>query len=359
MSKKKHQLVEKKAFTSPGTLVYVGKEVNEPVKAKLLSFSSDKIEEKSIRKFKDNTTYLNEEPGVVEWLNVDGVQEVSVIESIGFTFKLHPLLLEDVLNTFQKPKIEHFEDNQIFIVLKSLHFNDLTESVEQEQVSIVLGKDYVITFQENGGVDVFAPIENRLKTSIGKTRRGKADYLFYSFCDVIIDSYFVLLERLSDKIEDLEIRILENPKPQDQKTLYSYKSELLRLRKAIYPLRDIFGTLVRDDSPLIHDANKLYFRDVYDHVLQVLDIIDTYREMLENVQNIYLNNLSAKMNNVMKTLTVFTAIFMPLTFIAGIYGMNFENMPELKTPNGYFVTLAVMTAIGAGMWVYFKWKKYV
>jgi magnesium transporter len=295
----------------------------------------------------------------VNWLDVDGVHEASIIEAIGKQYHLHPLLLEDVLNTEQKPKLEHFGEQNIFVVMKMLQFNDETNEVESEHVALVLGKNYLISFQELHKSDVFVAIFERLKASVGKTRKGKADYLFYSLCDLVVDNYFVTLEKFSEKLEELEIKIIENPHKDDQTILYELRRELMQIRKAVLPLRDIFGSLTRDTSELIHASTIIYLRDVYDHILQILESIETYREMIENIQNIYLTSLSNKMNSVMKTLTVFTAIFMPLTFIAGIYGMNFDNMPELKQPNGYFYTLGGMVLISIAFWIYFKWKKYV
>lgn len=355
--RKHHKYSKKTVFTSPGTLEYVGKEVAESTEIKLIEYDETAYSEKTI-------TLLSEcKPPIadskVSWLDVDGIHEVNVIENIGKHYHLHPLLMEDVLNTEQKPKLEHFGDKYIFLVIKMLKFDEEISEIETEHVALVLGENHVLSFQEVHKTDVFQPIYTRLKSSIGKTRRGKADYLFYSLCDLIVDNYFVVLEKLSEKLEEIEVKIIENPHASDQNIIYHLKRELLAIRKVVQPLRDIFGILVREESELIKDSTKLYFRDVYDHILQILDSIEVNREIIENIQNIYLTNISNKMNSVMKTLTVFTAIFMPLTFIAGIYGMNFDNMPELRQPNGYFYTLGAMFAISIGLWIYFKWKKYV
>ncbi|UTA67216.1 magnesium/cobalt transporter CorA [Emticicia sp. 21SJ11W-3] len=355
--KKLNTYINKKAFTSPGTLVYVGKEVAESTTIKLVEFNQEVYNEKTTRVLNDCRPSKKENQ--VVWLDVDGIHEVQVIEAIGKLYHLHPLLLEDILNTGQKPKMEHFGDNHLFTVLKMFQFNTELNMIESEHVALVLGENYVISFQEIHKADVFAPIFSRLKASIGKTRRGKADYLYYSCCDLVVDNYFVVLEKLGEKLEELEIKIIDKPQTDDQKQLYLLKQELMTVRKAVLPLRDMFGTLVREESPLIQSATHIYIRDLYDHVLQILDTIETYREIVENIQNIYLTSLSNKMNSVMKTLTVFTAIFMPLSFIAGIYGMNFDNMPELRHPYGYFYTLGGMVLITATLWIYFKWKKYV
>jgi len=355
--KKFKNYIDKKAFTSPGTLVYVGKEVAESTIIKLVEFNQELYNEKVVKTLNDCRPPVKENQ--VAWLDVDGIHEVNVIEAIGKHYSLHPLLLEDILNTSQKPKLEHFGEKHLFVILKMLQFNSELNQVESEHVALVLGENFLISFQEIHQTDVFLPIFERLKASIGKTRRGKADYLFYSCCDLVVDNYFVVLEKLGEKLEELEIKIVDKPEASDQNLLYHFKRELMLVRKAVLPLRDMLGTLIREDSPLVQSTTNVYLRDVYDHILQILDTTETYREMIENIQNIYLTSLSNKMNSVMKTLTVFTAIFMPLTFIAGIYGMNFDNMPELHHPNGYFYTLGIMVLITAALWVYFKWKKYV
>jgi magnesium transporter len=359
MSKtKKHRTAEKKVYTSPGSLIYVGKETVTKATAQLIQYNEQTLQEKRIFKFVELQPF-EKDIDFTAWLNVDGLHDIKAVESFGKTLKLHPLILEDILNTEQKPKLEHYGNHHIFLVMKVLRYNALEHRIESEHLAMVLGENYVASFQESDSGNVFSPVEDRLKASIGKTRRNSADYLFYSLCDVIVDGYFVLMDELSDQLEDLEMSVIENPKPSDQKALYAYRRELLTIRKAVAPLRDTFSALIRDDSSLIRDSSNVYFRDIYDHVLQVLEIIDTHREMLENIQNIYLNSLSQKMNSVMKTLTVFTAIFMPLTFIVGIYGMNFDIMPELRNPNGYYYTLGCMGFLGLILWVYFKWKKYM
>lgn len=355
--KKYRKYVQKKVFTSPGTLEYVGKDVPIDTIVKLVEFNAEIYQQKIVKSISECKLSLNENH--VNWLDVDGIHEVHIIEEIGKHYHLHPLLLEDILNTEQKPKLEHFGEQNIFVIMKMLQFNDELSEIESEHVALVLGKNYLISFQELDKTDIFSPVFARLKASVGKTRKGKADYLFYSLCDLVVDNYYVVLEQFREKLEDVEIKIIENPHPDDQKLLYELRRELMQIRKAVLPLREIFGMLARDDSDLLQASTYLYLRDVYDHILQTLETIESYREMIENIQNIYLTSLSNKMNSVMKTLTVFTAIFMPLTFIAGIYGMNFNNMPELRHPDGYFYTIGGMVGISVVLWIYFKWKKYV
>jgi magnesium transporter len=359
MSKRKklYKYIQRKAFTSPGSLVYIGKEVAEDTIVKLIEFNEKELHENVIKHLNDCKPNTSGE--FVNWLDVDGIHEAQVIEAIGKHYNLHSLLLEDVLDTEQKPKLEHFGDENLFVILKMLKFSKERVEFDTEHVALVLGKNYVVSFQEVHKTDVFLPLFERLKSSVGKTRKGKVDYLFYSLIDLVVDNYFVVLEDFGDILEDLEIEIIENANNQQQTRLYQLRRELMLVRKYAHPLRDMLGLLIREDSDLIQDSTKIYLRDVYDHVLQIIETIDSYREMVENIQNIYLTSLSNKMNSVMKTLTVFTAIFMPLTFIVGIYGMNFENMPELKEPMGYHYTLGAMVGIAVVLWVYFKWKKYV
>ncbi len=354
MAKRKKHL--DKAYTSPGSLIYAGRENREKGEVREIRYSAAEIQETAVPKAVEAPAPESPE---VYWLSVAGLHDVKLMEKLVKTFQFHPLLAEDVLNTYSKPKLEHFGDHHIFVVLKMLRWNASLRETEAEHLALVLGKNYVVSFREATGFDVFRPVEDRLKGSVGKTRKSKSDYLFYSLADMVVDSYYLLLEDFSEKLEETELKVIENPGAVDQKSLYALRRELLTIRKAVSPLREVFSTLARDDSPLIHETTYVYFRDIYDHVLQILEIIDSYREMIENIQNIYLNNLSHKMNSVMKTLTVFTAIFMPLTFIAGIYGMNFQNMPELRNPNGYFYTLAGMALLTVLLWVYFKWKKYM
>lgn len=355
--KKIKKYLEQKAFTSPGTLEYVGKDVPVNTIVKLVEFNAETYQQKVVKVMTECRTEYNE--NLISWLDVDGIHEVKIIEAIGKNYNLHPLLLEDVLNSEQKPKLEHFGEQNIFIIMKMLQFNEEHLEIDSEHVALVLGKNYVISFQELDQTDIFSPIFARLKASVGKTRKGKADYLFYSLCDLVVDNYFVILEKFGEKLEELEMKIIEKPEDKDQNKLYELRRELMQIRKAVLPLRDIFGSITRDNSELIHSSTTLYLRDVYDHILQTLETIDSYREMIENIQNIYLSSLSNKMNAVMKTLTIFTAIFMPLTFIAGVYGMNFDNMPELHHKNGYFITIGLMFISGLVCWIYFKWKKYV
>lgn len=359
MSKRNRYKTSKhKVFSSPGSLIYIGKEIHEKTVIKLFEYNEHFLKERVVKVLQD--CKVSPTDNHIIWLDVDGEHEPEIVEAIGHLYNLHPLLMEDVLNTTQKPKVEYFEDQkQIFVVLKMLHYNDVTLEIETEHISLVLGHNFLISFQEQHHTDIFEAIQQRLRVSIGKTRRNKADYLLYSLIDLVVDNYLFVIDEVGDRLEVIENATLENPQPLHQKQLYSLKKELTYMRKSILPLRDILGFLTREEMGLINPQTHLYLRDVQDHVYQAIETLDTYRDIADNAMTNYLSTLSNKMNSVMKTLTIFTAIFMPLSFIAGLYGMNFDNMPELHEQNGYFYTLAAMASISIGLWIYFKWKKYV
>ena len=304
---------------------------------------------KNVSPFKDKPT--------VTWINIDGLQEVGIIEKIGAHFGIHPLVLEDILHTGQRPKAEDLGD-YLFVVLRMLYYDEREDVMISEQVSLLLGPNYVISFQERGG-DVFNPIRERIRNSKGHIRKGGADYLAYALLDAIVDHYFVILEKLGEKIESLEEELVTNPTPETLQTIHTLKRELIFLRKSVWPLREVISGLEREASPLITEPTGIYLRDVYDHTIQVIDTIETYRDMVSGMLDIYLSSVSNRMNEVMKVLTIIATIFIPLTFIAGIYGMNFKYMPELEWHWGYFLVLLVMTIIIAFMVFHFKRKKWL
>lgn len=350
---------KQEVFVSPGNLTYIGKEVLDKTRIIRVEYNETELLEKDVKKLKEAVQNVAE--GRRLWLDVDGVHEPETVKYIGDHFGMHPLLLEDVLNTTQKPKIEFFEEeNQLFVVLKMLHLDDFTYELQAEQISLILGKDYVISFQERDQTDIFANIYNRMKFQpSGRIRRYNSDYLLYALIDLIVDHYFIVMEKVSDRLEELEEQILTNPKESHQILIYNLKKELTFMKRVILPVRDILGTLLREDSDLVGNKVNVYLRDAQDHVLQILESLDTYRELADNVLMSYQSSLSNKMNSVMKTLTVFTVIFMPLSFIAGLYGMNFVNMPELRAENGYYYSLCGMALLTVGLFAYFKWKKYL
>ncbi len=267
-------------------------------------------------------------------------------------------MLEDILNTELRPKIEFFE-GYVFVLLKMLSYNQVTNEVETEQVSMVMGPYYVVSFQEERIGDVFDPIRNRLRAQGGKIRRASADFLLYSLVDMVVDNYFIVLEKVGERVEQLEEGITQNPVRENLKALYELKREVIYMRKAIWPLREIINGLLKEETNLIRKDTHKYIRDVYDHTIQIIDTTESYRDLMASLLDLYLSGISNKTNETMKVLTIISTIFMPLTFIAGIYGMNFENMPELRTKYGYFVVMGVMAIAASVMLYWFRRKRWI
>ncbi len=354
---KRYIIQNKNLGTSPGTLTYIGKEVNFETKILWTSYNFEEYEITKIPTLNTFNAELTENK--VYWMNVDGIHEPDFIATIGELFTLHPLMLEDILNTQQKPKFEYYNEEKLFVTLKMIEYNPYTREVEIEHLSFVMGDGYVISFQEERARDIFEPILSRIKASAGKTRKNGADYLLYSLIDLVVDNYFSVLDKLSENMERLEEEIIKNPNPQSLNELYSLKRELTLMRRVIFPLREMLTNLIREEAPLITSNTSLYLRDVLDHVMQVVETIDSFRELSASLMDLYLSQASNKMNNVMKVLTVISVIFMPLTFVAGIYGMNFDYMPELHWHYGYYVVWGIMILLVITMLLWFKRKKWL
>jgi len=345
----------KKVGLPPGTLVHIGEKKTDKVRITIIDYDEANFEEKEIKTVEECFPFKNKP--TVTWINIDGIHDIKIIEKIGKHFDLHPLILEDIVNTGQRPKIEDFGD-YIFVVLKMLYYNEKEDEIQAEQVSLILGSNFVISFQEREG-DVFNPIRERIRSGKGRIRKMGADYLAYALIDTIVDSYFIILEKLGEKIESIEEELVTNPTPETLQAIHHLKREMIFLRKSVWPLREVVNRLERGESTLIHESTGIYLRDVYDHTIQVIDAIETSRDMLSGMLDIYLSSVSNRMNQIMKVLTIIATIFMPLTFIAGIYGMNFEFMPELAWPWGYPLVLLVMVVIGISMLIYFRRKKWL
>ena len=347
--------IKEKVGLPPGTLVHIGERKTEKVKITVIDYDSKNFQEKEAEKieecfpFKDKPT--------VTWINIDGLQEVEVVEKIGIHFGVHPLIMEDILHTGQRPKAEDLGD-YLFIVLKMIYHDENEGEIMGEQISLILGHNYVISFQEREG-DVFNQIRERIRNSKGRIRRGGADYLAYTLLDAVVDHYFVILEKLGERIESLEEELVTNPTPETLQIIHTLKRNLIFLRKSVWPLREVINALERGESPLITKPTGIYLRDVYDHTIQVIDTIETFRDMVSGMLDIYLSSLSNRMNEVMKVLTIMATIFIPLTFIAGIYGMNFKFMPELEWHWGYPSALIVMLIVVGFMVMYFRKKKWL
>jgi len=347
--------VSRKIGLSPGSLVYVGEKKIEKVRIRIFDYDEIQVQEREVATI-EKCFPLKDTP-TVSWINIDGLHNMDVIEKIGNHFGLHPLLLEDIVNTEQRPKIEDHGDH-LFMVLKLLRYDDNIGEVQAEQLSLVIGANFVISFQERVG-DFFDPVRERIRQGKGRIRKLKADYLAYALVDAAVDHYFVILEKLGERIEGMEGELVADPKPEKLQEIHALRRELIYLRKSVWPLREVISNLEREESSLIHDSTAVFLRDLYDHTIQVIDTVETFRDMVGGLLDTYLSSVSNRMNEVMKVLTLIATIFIPLTFIAGIYGMNFEFMPELKWSWGYPVVWLIMVFVVIAMIVYFKRKRWL
>lgn len=343
----------KKAGLLPGSLIHVGHTYTEKPKITLIRYTEASYREKEI----GSPAALGAPPDeqTITWITVDGLQDTELMEELGNIFKLHPLVLEDILNTSQRPKMQDYGD-YLYIVLRSFTGTGEAE-LNSEQISIVLGRNFVLSFREKEST-IFQPVKERLSCDVGRIRKAGADYLAHALIDNIVDNYFIVLESLEEKIEFLEDDLVRRTTPATLQAINKLKRELIFLRKSLWPLREAISTLERSDSQLISESTGIYFRDIYDHVIAVIDSVETFRDMLSNMLDIYLSAASNKLNEVMKVLTIIATLFMPLTFVAGIYGMNFKYMPELEWRWGYFIILGIMLLIALLMVFYFKRKRW-
>jgi len=293
----------------------------------------------------------------ISWINIDGVHDVQTVQAVGDGFELHPLVVEDLSHTGQRPKLEDY-GSHLVIVLRMLSWSETSEQVEDEQVSLVLGPTWVLSFQERAG-DVFEPIRERLAANRGRIRRMGSDYLAYALVDAVVDNYFAILEALGDRVDALGEDMADNPKQANLQEIRRLKHELLFMRKSVWPLREVLSRIQREESRLIRSETTPYLRDVYDHTIQIIDTVEALRDMVSGLMDLYLSSMSHRLNEVMKVLTIIATIFIPLSFIAGLYGMNFDVMPELHWKYGYFGALGLMLAVALGMLYYFRRKKWL
>jgi len=353
--------ISRKAGLKPGALVYVGNQENGKAVVDLVDYTKTDYHETENLTPEECVKFAKADSST--WIDVVGVHDVAVVEKIGNALGLHQLTMEDILNTGTRPKMEE-ADGHLFTALKMISIDPDTDVLDSEHVSIITGPGYVVTFQEKDG-DVFARIRDRVKNTVPRTRFMDSDYLTYSLIDIIVDHYFIVLEHFSERIQDLEENLIKLPKTEDLQDILSMKRELLYLRRVIWPVRELANALIHSESPLIHKSTGIYLRDLYDHVVQVLDSIDTFREMVSGLLDIYLSSVSNRMNEVMKVLTIIATIFIPLGFLAGVYGMNFDthaspfNMPELGARFGYpFFWLASLVIAGL-LFYFFRRKQWL
>jgi len=345
----------KKAGLPPGSLVLVGEEKVEEPRITIFDYQDDHFEERDSATvdeclpFKDTPT--------VTWINVSGIHDVEILRSLGECYGLHPLVLEDILNTEQRPKLEDFE-TYLFIVLKMLYLERETSEVKAEQVSILLGPNFVVSFQETDH-DVFDGVRQRIRSGRGRLRQRGADYLAYALMDAVVDNYFIILETIGARLEEIEDQLVADPSADLLQTVYHMKRELIFLRKSVWPLREVLAILGRQESDLVKQETLAYLRDVYDHTIQVIDTIESLRDLVVGMHDTYLSSVSNRMNEVMKVLTIFATIFIPLTFIAGVYGMNFEWMPELRWHWSYPSLWLIILVVAISMLAYFRRKRWL
>jgi magnesium transporter len=344
----------KQAGLPPGTMIHVGEQKVAQVRIRRIRYDEQHYEDLALAIGQPLAPPPDERQ--VTWISVVGLHQVEVIEAIGNAFGVHPLALEDIVHSGQRPKLDDYEQ-QLFIVLNTLDAVD-DQRIEAEQVSLLVGPNYVVSFQERDSA-LFDPVRERIKAGKGRSRKLGADYLAYALIDTVVDHYFVVLERFSEITERLEETLIQRPDPDVLGLLHGLKRQMILLRKSIWPLREVVSGLQRGESPLITDATRLYLRDVYDHTVRVIDTIETLRDLLSGMLDIYLSSLSCRLNEVMKVLTIIATIFIPLTFLTSIYGMNFADMPELKWRWGYPALWLVMAAIGGGMLLYFRKKRWL
>jgi magnesium transporter len=340
----------------PGSLVHIGERKQEHTRITMMDYEGDRFAEQTPEDV-ETVFPLRDEP-TTSWINIDGVHDMEVIEKLGHHFLVHPLTLEDAVNTSQRPKVEEFDD-YIYVVLKMLQYDEDTERVSAEQVSLVLGHNFLVSFQEVEG-DVFAGVRDRIRKGRGRIRNGGSDYLAYALIDCVVDHYFVVLEHLGERIEALESKLYDADGSTDLlRDTFNLKQEMIYLRKQIWPLRETLSRFHKTDHPLIQDKNRVFFADVYDHLVQGLEVIESLRDVLSSLHVLYISITGQRMNEIMKVLTIIATIFIPITFVAGIYGMNFDVMPELKWRWGYVAVWGIFGVITAGMLLYFKRHKWL
>jgi len=340
---------------SPGTLVHVGTVIEAESRISLIDYDKETMVKKSIHSIDELAAYRKKE--TVTWVNIEGLSNVALVESIGQLFDIHPLILEDILNAHQRPKFEESEE-YLYIVLKCISVEKEQFAVSYEQISILLLNNFVFTFKEKKD-DLFLPLYERLENSQGRLRNQGSDYIAYAIVDIIVDMNFMLLDSLDLITDALEDELLTDPTAKTLATIQQIKRELIDIRKSVSPLRELLASILRSDTALIHKKTLLYFRDIHDHVLHISDEIESYRDMLTGLLDIYISSVSNKMNEVMKVLTVFASIFIPLTFITGVYGMNFQHMPELAWKWSYPAVWGIFIIFSAVSFFYFKKKRWV
>jgi magnesium transporter len=340
---------------SPGSLIFIGNKKVDNIRIRVIDYDADQLKEDELKGIAQGAVF--KQTNTVTWINVDGLHDLALMKEIGSTFELHPLLMEDILNTGQRPKLEEFDDC-LFLVIKMLHYDKEKQRIISEQLSLVLGNKFLLTFQEQPG-DVFKPVRERIRKQKSRIRASGIDYLAYALLDCVAENYVFIIERMGEQIEDVEEEVLKSAEPAVMQKINAFKHEMNFIRKSIRPAREAIIQLTKVDSELINDQTIPFLKDLQDLVTQATEAIDTYRDMLSDQLDLYNSVVGNRMNDIMKVLTIFAAIFIPLTFIAGIYGTNFEYFPELKFKYSYFIFWCVMLLVAMIMLIYFRKKKWL
>ena len=344
----------RKSGLPPGTPVYVGEEEPLPAHITVISYDETSYDERTVEEPSEIIDDLRSPD--ITWVNVDGLKTLDIVE-IGTHMGFHPLIQEDIVNTLQRPKLDEYDDH-VFFVLKMITYNQETEEVEIEQISLILGDHYIVSFQERPG-DCFDAVRQRIRDNKGIVRKMGADYLAYTLIDMVVDGYFTVLEKIGDRVEEIEDELVVDPRIETLHDIYDMKRKMIAVRKSVWPLREVISRLDKLGSRQFRENTRPYIRDVYDHTIQVIDAIETYRDLLSGMLDIYLSSISNKMNQIMQVLTIIGTIFIPLTFLAGIYGMNFRYMPELEWRNAYPALWLIMITVTAVMILFFKRRKWL
>lgn len=355
------KISKKKIGLEPGSVIFVGEKKIDKPRIRVIDYDKDTLQEQEISSIEDCFSFRD--TSTISWINIDGLHDEQLLEKIGEHYGLHPLNIEDIANTGQRPKLE-ITDNYVLIILKMLYMDMTSKEIISEQFSFIFGNNFVLSFQEKVG-DVFESVRERLRKTIPRVRFMNADYLAYALIDAVVDHYYIVLEEMGNRVEELEDILVQHPQPEDLQTIHELKRQLVYMRKVTWPLREVIGGLERDETTLIKKETKIYIRDLYEHTIQVIDTVETFRDMVSGLLDIYLSSISNKMNEVMKVLTIIATIFIPLGFLAGVYGMNFDtsigglNMPELRQPYGYIMFWGIAVLIGVGLLTFFKRKKWL
>lgn len=344
----------RKAGLPPGSLVYIGDHAVRDVKIHIFDYNEHDFIEKDAAQLSDCFGY--KDSGRVTWINVDGVHSKEIIEGLGNHYGIHPLIQEDIMTPDQRPKLDE-QEGSVYVVMKMISTAN-KDHVGFEQISFIIGDKFVISFQEKPG-DCFDVIRERIRQAKGRVRKMGADYLAYALIDTLIDDYYLVLEQYSDNVEKMENELLKEPSEKLLNTVFKLKSSITSVRNAIWPVRELISKLEKSESRLISKTTKPFIRDIYDHVVQIIDTVEIVRDRNSSLIDMYMSSMSNKMNEVMKVLTIIATIFIPLTFISGVYGMNFRHLPELEWKYGYFIILGVMALVAFGMLAYFKRKKWL